>query len=167
MLRHYMEVKAEHPDAILLYRMGDFYETFFEDAEIAAPIFEIQLTARQKGTPSEAPKRYLAITEASMAEGKYREAMAWGAEMQAFVAEQSGLVSVFGAATYGGFADLVWLLGADSMAESTILGRGSYVARGLAFLVIDLPGQGAARQASMASGANSSTRRTTSRAARA
>ena len=55
MLRHYMEVKSEHPDAILLYRMGDFYETFFEDAEIAAPIFEIQLTARQKGTPSEAP----------------------------------------------------------------------------------------------------------------
>jgi DNA mismatch repair protein MutS len=55
MLRHYLEVKAEHPDAILLYRMGDFYETFFEDAEIAAPIFEVQLTARQRGTPSEAP----------------------------------------------------------------------------------------------------------------
>jgi DNA mismatch repair protein MutS len=55
MLRHYLEVKAENPDAILLYRMGDFYETFFEDAEIAAPIFEIQLTARQRGTPSEAP----------------------------------------------------------------------------------------------------------------
>jgi DNA mismatch repair protein MutS len=55
MLRHYLEVKAEHPDAILLYRMGDFYETFFEDAEVAAPIFEIQLTARQRGTPSEAP----------------------------------------------------------------------------------------------------------------
>ncbi len=55
MLRHYVEVKAQHPEAILLYRMGDFYETFFEDAEIAAPIFEIQLTARQKGTASEAP----------------------------------------------------------------------------------------------------------------
>jgi pimeloyl-ACP methyl ester carboxylesterase len=37
-------------------------------------------------------------------------------------------------------------LGADSMAESTVLGRGSYVARGLAFLVIDLPGQGAAKR---------------------
>lgn len=37
-------------------------------------------------------------------------------------------------------------LGADSMAEATILGRGSYVARGLAFLVIDLPGQGAAKR---------------------
>jgi DNA mismatch repair protein MutS len=55
MLRHYLEVKARHPDAILLYRMGDFFETFFHDAEIAAPIFEVQLTARQRGTPSEAP----------------------------------------------------------------------------------------------------------------
>ncbi|MEM7480237.1 MAG: DNA mismatch repair protein MutS [Acidobacteriota bacterium] len=55
MLRHYLEVKAEHPDAILVYRMGDFYEIFFEDAERAAPILEVQLTARQKGTPSETP----------------------------------------------------------------------------------------------------------------
>ena len=55
MLRHYLEVKARHPDAILLYRMGDFFETFFHDAEVAAPIFEVQLTARQRGTPSEAP----------------------------------------------------------------------------------------------------------------
>ena len=37
MLRQYLEVKAEHPDAILLYRMGDFYEMFFEDARQAAP----------------------------------------------------------------------------------------------------------------------------------
>ena len=55
MLRHYLEVKSEHPDALLLYRMGDFYELFFDDAKEAAPILEVQLTARQKGTPSEAP----------------------------------------------------------------------------------------------------------------
>ena len=55
MLRHYLEVKADHPDAILLYRMGDFYEMFFEDAVEAAPILEVTLTARQKGTESEAP----------------------------------------------------------------------------------------------------------------
>ena len=47
MLRHYLEVKAQHPDAILLYRMGDFYEMFFEDAVRAAPILEVTLTARQ------------------------------------------------------------------------------------------------------------------------
>jgi len=55
MLRHYLEVKADHPDAILLYRMGDFYEMFFEDAVQAAPILEVTLTARQKGTENEAP----------------------------------------------------------------------------------------------------------------
>ena len=55
MLRHYLEVKAEHPDAILMYRMGDFFELFFDDARRAAPILEVQLTARQKGTDSEAP----------------------------------------------------------------------------------------------------------------
>ncbi len=55
MLRHYLEVKAEHEDAVLLYRMGDFFELFFDDAVQAAPILEVTLTARQKGSPSEAP----------------------------------------------------------------------------------------------------------------
>lgn len=55
MLRHYVEVKEEHPGAIVFYRMGDFYELFFEDAVEAAPLLDVQLTARQKGTPSEAP----------------------------------------------------------------------------------------------------------------
>ena len=55
MLRHYLTVKAEHPDAILLYRMGDFFEMFFEDAVTAAPVLDVALTARQKGTASEAP----------------------------------------------------------------------------------------------------------------
>ncbi|MES1245246.1 MAG: DNA mismatch repair protein MutS, partial [Acidobacteriota bacterium] len=55
MLRQYLEVKAEHPDAILLYRMGDFYEMFFDDARQAAPILEVQLTARNRGTGNEAP----------------------------------------------------------------------------------------------------------------
>jgi len=55
MLRHYLEVKAAHPDCVLLYRMGDFFELFFEDAVTAAPILEVTLTARQKGTESEAP----------------------------------------------------------------------------------------------------------------
>ncbi len=55
MLRQYLEVKERHPDALLLYRMGDFYELFFEDAVTAAPILEVTLTARQRGTESEAP----------------------------------------------------------------------------------------------------------------
>ena len=55
MLRHYLEVKAQHPDAVLLYRMGDFYEAFFEDAVRIAPILEVALTARNKGKETEVP----------------------------------------------------------------------------------------------------------------
>jgi DNA mismatch repair protein MutS len=55
MLRQYLEVKADHPDALLMYRMGDFYEMFFDDARRAAPILEVQLTARNRGTENEAP----------------------------------------------------------------------------------------------------------------
>ncbi|HSS76354.1 MAG TPA: DNA mismatch repair protein MutS, partial [Thermoanaerobaculia bacterium] len=55
MMRQYLEVKAQHPGALLMYRMGDFYEMFFEDARDAAPILEVQLTARHKGTESEVP----------------------------------------------------------------------------------------------------------------
>ncbi len=55
MLRHYMELKALHPDALLFYRMGDFFELFFDDARRAAELLELTLTARQKGTDNEAP----------------------------------------------------------------------------------------------------------------
>ena len=55
MLRQYLEVKAQHPDAVVLYRMGDFYEMFFEDARLAAPILEVQLTARHRGSEHETP----------------------------------------------------------------------------------------------------------------
>ncbi len=55
MLRHYLEVKAQHPDAILFYRMGDFFELFFDDAERAAPILEVVLTSRHKGSDREVP----------------------------------------------------------------------------------------------------------------
>ena len=36
MLTQYLEIKARNPDALLLFRMGDFYETFFEDAQVLA-----------------------------------------------------------------------------------------------------------------------------------
>jgi DNA mismatch repair protein MutS len=48
-LDQYQRVKQAHPDAILLFRLGDFYETFGEDAERAAPILGITLTARELG----------------------------------------------------------------------------------------------------------------------
>jgi len=49
MLNQFLEIKKNYPDTILLYRMGDFYETFFEDAIFAAKDLEITLTAREGG----------------------------------------------------------------------------------------------------------------------
>ena len=55
MLRQYFEMKSRVPDAILLYRMGDFYEMFFDDAKDAAPLLGIALTARHRDSDIEAP----------------------------------------------------------------------------------------------------------------
>ena len=48
MLKQYFEIKKDFPDTILFFRMGDFYEMFFEDAKIAAPLLEVVLTTRDK-----------------------------------------------------------------------------------------------------------------------
>ena len=55
MLRQYFEMKSRVPDAILFYRMGDFYEMFFDDAKDAAPLLGIALTARHRDSDIEAP----------------------------------------------------------------------------------------------------------------
>src|SRR5918998_1759713 len=55
MMRQYRQLKQRYPDAILLFRMGDFYEMFFDDARLAAPILEIALTARDKSQPTPLP----------------------------------------------------------------------------------------------------------------
>ncbi len=55
MMQQYRQLKQQYPDAILLFRMGDFYEMFFEDASTAAPILEIALTARDKSQPHPTP----------------------------------------------------------------------------------------------------------------
>ncbi|MBI2855279.1 MAG: DNA mismatch repair protein MutS, partial [Chloroflexi bacterium] len=51
----YLRIKREHPDAILLFRMGDFYETFDDDARIAARELEIALTSREMGKGQRIP----------------------------------------------------------------------------------------------------------------
>ncbi len=53
MMRQYLRIKAQHRDCLLFYRMGDFYELFYSDAQIAAELLDIALTARGKsaGTP--------------------------------------------------------------------------------------------------------------------
>src|SRR3954469_14617983 len=46
MMQQYLRIKADHPDVLLFYRMGDFYELFHDDAEKAARLMDITLTAR-------------------------------------------------------------------------------------------------------------------------
>jgi DNA mismatch repair protein MutS len=48
-MRQYQQYKVQYPDAILFFRMGDFYETFYEDARTAARVLGVALTARSKG----------------------------------------------------------------------------------------------------------------------
>jgi DNA mismatch repair protein MutS len=64
MMRQYQELKRRYPDYFLLFRLGDFYELFFEDAERGAPLLQITLTARQgapmAGIPHHAAEGYIA-----------------------------------------------------------------------------------------------------------
>lgn len=55
MMLQYQEIKAQAPEAILFFRLGDFYEMFGPDAELAAPILEIALTARDAGEGQKIP----------------------------------------------------------------------------------------------------------------
>ncbi|HOF05480.1 MAG TPA: DNA mismatch repair protein MutS [Syntrophales bacterium] len=68
-MKQYLELKTRYPDCILFFRMGDFYEMFFEDAVLAAKILEITLTSRNKtqegsiplcGVPYHAASSYIA-----------------------------------------------------------------------------------------------------------
>ncbi len=69
MIQQYLSIKEQYPDTILFYRMGDFYEMFFEDAKTASGILEIALTSRNKkeanpipmcGVPYRAAQSYIA-----------------------------------------------------------------------------------------------------------
>lgn len=69
MMQQYLRIKADYPDMLLLYRMGDFYELFFEDAKRAAQLLDLTLTHRGQsadkpipmaGVPYHAIENYLA-----------------------------------------------------------------------------------------------------------
>ena len=55
MMRQYLRIKSTHPDILLFYRMGDFYELFYEDAEKASRLLDITLTARGKSAGQPVP----------------------------------------------------------------------------------------------------------------
>src|SRR5512147_1855730 len=59
MMQQYLRIKGEHPDKLLFYRMGDFYELFHEDAEKAARLLDITLTTR--GASAGAPIRMAGV----------------------------------------------------------------------------------------------------------
>ncbi len=54
-MKQYVAIKEKYPDCILFYRMGDFYEMFFEDALVASKVLEITLTSRNKGKEDSVP----------------------------------------------------------------------------------------------------------------
>ena len=54
-MQQYLDIKKDYPDAFLLFRMGDFYELFYEDAVNAAQILEISLTSRNKNAENPIP----------------------------------------------------------------------------------------------------------------
>ena len=69
MMQQYLRIKAEHPDILLLYRMGDFYELFYDDADKGSRLLDITLTSRGQsagapvkmaGVPVHAVEQYLA-----------------------------------------------------------------------------------------------------------
>jgi DNA mismatch repair protein MutS len=54
-MQQHAEAKRAHPDAIVFFRLGDFYEMFGDDAVVAAPLLELTLTSRNKGKADEIP----------------------------------------------------------------------------------------------------------------
>jgi DNA mismatch repair protein MutS len=55
LMKQYWEIKSAHQDKILLFRMGDFFEIFYEDAQTAAPIMGVALTSRNKKSADQTP----------------------------------------------------------------------------------------------------------------
>ena len=49
LMQQYRDIKSQHQDAILLFRMGDFYEMFYEDAQVASRVLGLTLTSRNNG----------------------------------------------------------------------------------------------------------------------
>lgn len=55
MLQQYLEMKAQYPDTVLFYRIGDFYEMFLDDAELGSRVMGIALTTRSRDNEAKVP----------------------------------------------------------------------------------------------------------------
>ena len=65
LMQQYREIKSRHQDAILFFRMGEFYEMFYGDAEIASRVLGITLTSRNNGGAAEVPLAGFPVKAAS------------------------------------------------------------------------------------------------------
>jgi DNA mismatch repair protein MutS len=65
LMQQYRDIKARHPDAVLFFRMGDFYEMFYEDAELAARELGLTLTSRNNGSAADVPLAGVPVKAAS------------------------------------------------------------------------------------------------------
>jgi DNA mismatch repair protein MutS len=75
LMQQYREIKARHPDALLLFRMGDFFELFYDDAKVAARALNLTLTSRNNGGAAEVP---LAGVPVKAVQGYVRQLVAQG-----------------------------------------------------------------------------------------
>src|SRR5215471_17263824 len=85
--RQYLELKRRQPDAVLLFRLGDFYETFEDDAHVAARVLDITLTSREMGRGERLPMAGIPV---HAAEGYIARLI--GAGLHVAIAEQIGAV---------------------------------------------------------------------------
>jgi hypothetical protein len=69
------------------------------------------------GTPTESPSKYVAVTEAVMAAGRYADAVEFGVGMQEYLASELGVSTMFGTSSYDNFGLVTWLMGCDTLAE--------------------------------------------------
>ncbi|MDJ0769233.1 MAG: hypothetical protein QNJ12_10580 [Ilumatobacter sp.] len=97
-----MMADATYMDMVM--SMNELYEGTAED----------RMASVISGAPAEAPSKYVVTMEATMANGKYAEAIEFGVAMQEFGHSELDAPNMFAAATYGGFADVVWLTGFDT-----------------------------------------------------
>ena len=75
-MQQYLDIKENYPDAFLLFRMGDFYELFYDDAVKAAQILEISLTSRNKNADNPIP---MAGVPYHSAQGRFNDLRRWKA----------------------------------------------------------------------------------------
>jgi DNA mismatch repair protein MutS len=85
--RQYLELKRRQPDALLLFRLGDFYETFEDDAHVAARVLDITLTSREMGRGERMPMAGIPVHAADGYVGRLI-----GAGLHVAIAEQIGVV---------------------------------------------------------------------------